>query len=178
MIKVAVLRGGKSAEREVSLSTGRQIVAALNKSKYAVSEMDTDDLPALAVLPKAERPDVVFIALHGPGGEDGTVQGFLDVLGICYTGSGVLASALAMDKIRWKQFFTNIIEFPMDITFLRGDEKHREAVALIVRCSEKYPVVGETVTAGKHLWNKRRTHQRRISGCARPCVPLRLRGVG
>src|SRR4028119_1789388 len=100
--QVAVLMGGRSAEREVSLATGRQILDSLDRTKYIAWELDVDDLPQLAVADESERPGVVFIALHGPGGEDGTVQGFLEVLGIPYTGSGVLASALAMDKVRCK----------------------------------------------------------------------------
>jgi D-alanine-D-alanine ligase len=120
--KVAVLMGGRSAEREVSLSTGKQIAESLDREKYIVSTMDTDDLPKLAVASPAERPDVVFIALHGPGGEDGTVQGFLELLGIPYTGSGVLASALAMDKVRSKAILsTENIIFPMDVVFYKHD---------------------------------------------------------
>src|SRR5258706_6919672 len=131
-LRVAVLMGGTSAERAISLSTGRQIVAALDPNKYIAMALDAAALsgkpvelppgvPILA-LPNAStadaartelvplglsqiaeqggpmRPDVVIIALHGKGGEDGTIQGLLELLGIPYTGSGVLSSALAMDK--------------------------------------------------------------------------------
>ena len=101
--KVVVLMGGPSAEREVSLSSGRECAQALRQAGYEVIELDAGrDLPArLAEL----RPDVVFNALHGRWGEDGCVQGLLEWLGIPYTHSGVLASALAMDKSRSKQIF-------------------------------------------------------------------------
>jgi D-alanine-D-alanine ligase len=140
-IRVAVLMGGPSPEREVSIATGRQIVAALDRSRYWVLPVEITregkwlPRPEMAALP-AEAPagtgapgpevapatapagamtherfienehvDVAFIAMHGPYGEDGTMQGLLELLGIPYTGSGVLASALAMDKLRSRQIF-------------------------------------------------------------------------
>lgn len=153
-LRVAVLMGGTSAERPVSLATGRQILQALDPERYEVRALDTatgesfapdlieaagtaargSELVSLSDLPTAPpttRPDVVFIALHGPGGEDGSVQGFLEVLGVPYTGSGVLASALAMDKIRTKAIFTAAnIPTPAGIAFRR-----RDAYALR-RCAE------------------------------------------
>lgn len=98
--RIAVLMGGPSAEREVSLVTGGACAAALRAAGYEVVEIDAGpDLPArLAEL----RPAAVFNALHGPLGEDGCVQGLLEWLHIPYTHSGVLASALAMDKTRSK----------------------------------------------------------------------------
>src|SRR5512139_918006 len=98
--KVGVLLGGKSAEREVSLKSGSMVLAALKANGVDAHAFDPRDrsLDALA----AERFERVFIALHGRYGEDGTMQGALELLGIPYTGSGVLASALAMDKWRTK----------------------------------------------------------------------------
>lgn len=139
-LRVAVLMGGTSSEREISLNTGRQIVSGLDTTKYDVIAIDTQDLPTLQnnktveaqfiapafaniadvsgnvseqitiqntqpLTPNTQRPDLVFIALHGRGGEDGAVQGMLEVLGIPYTGSGILASALAMDKAMSKRLF-------------------------------------------------------------------------
>lgn len=101
--KVAVLMGGPSAEREVSLSTGRECVAALRGEGYQVVEIDAG-LDLAAVL-AAEKPDIVFNALHGRWGEDGCVQGLLEWLQLPYTHSGVLSSALAMDKQRTKDVF-------------------------------------------------------------------------
>ncbi len=101
--KVAVLLGGPSAEREVSLSTGQQCAAALRDEGFETVEIDAGtDLVARL---EAVAPDVVFNALHGRWGEDGCVQGILEWMGLPYTHSGVLASALAMDKQRSKQVF-------------------------------------------------------------------------
>lgn len=98
--RIAVLKGGPSAEREVSLVSGAECATALRSEGYDVSEIDAgDDL--CAVLAKV-KPDVVFNALHGRWGEDGCVQGMLEWMRIPYTHSGVLASALAMDKERTK----------------------------------------------------------------------------
>jgi D-alanine-D-alanine ligase len=107
MKRVAVLLGGISAEREVSLTSGAQVVAALEEAGFAVTPIEvTADLGALiAALHPA--PDVVFNALHGRFGEDGTIQGVLDYLGISYTHSGVRASALAMDKAAAKAVFAH-----------------------------------------------------------------------
>ncbi len=98
--KVAVLFGGRSAEREVSLRSGAAVLAALQRSGVDAHAFDpeTGNLQAL----KDEGFDLAFIALHGRFGEDGTVQGALELLGIPYTGSGVMASALGMDKWRSK----------------------------------------------------------------------------
>ncbi|MER2509720.1 MAG: D-alanine--D-alanine ligase [Amaricoccus sp.] len=101
--RIAVLMGGRSAEREVSLVSGRECAAALRTEGFTVVEIDAG--PDLASVLGAERPDVVFNALHGRWGEDGCVQGLLEWLGLPYTHSGVLASALAMDKVRAKQVF-------------------------------------------------------------------------
>lgn len=98
--KVAMLMGGPSAEREVSLSTGCECARALRGEGYEVVEVDAG--PDLVAQLKDIKPDVVFNALHGRWGEDGCVQGILEWLRIPYTHSGVLASALAMDKERSK----------------------------------------------------------------------------
>jgi D-alanine-D-alanine ligase len=105
MKRVAVLYGGISAEREVSLSSGRQVIEALRLAGYDVVPVEVGpDLSALlaALTP---RPDAVFNALHGRFGEDGTIQGVLDWLGIPYTHSGVRASSIAMDKVAAKTVF-------------------------------------------------------------------------
>lgn len=98
--KVAVMMGGESAEREVSLKSGTAVLAALRSSGVDAHTFDPRDKPLEAL--HAEGFQRVFIALHGRGGEDGTLQGALGFLGLPYTGSGVLASALAMDKWRSK----------------------------------------------------------------------------
>ena len=101
--KVVVLMGGPSAEREVSLSTGRECATALRGEGFEVIEIDAG--PDLVQQLTDIKPDVVFNALHGRWGEDGCVQGILEWMGLPYTHSGVLASALAMDKERSKQVF-------------------------------------------------------------------------
>jgi len=104
--KVAVLMGGPSAEREVSLSSGRACAAALRDQGFEVAEVDAGrDLCSVL---HSQKPDVVFNALHGRWGEDGCVQGLLEWMGLPYTHSGVLASALAMDKQRSKDVFRSV----------------------------------------------------------------------
>ncbi len=98
--KVAVLFGGRSAEREVSLRSGAMVLNALRRRGVDAHPFDPQQRDLAALI--AEKFDRVFIMLHGRYGEDGTIQGVLELLGIPYTGSGVLASALAMDKWRTK----------------------------------------------------------------------------
>lgn len=98
--KVAVLLGGTSAEREVSLLSGQAVLAGLRETGIDAHGIDTKDFPVTQL--KEQGFDKVFIALHGRGGEDGTLQGVLEFLQLPYTGSGVMASALTMDKLRTK----------------------------------------------------------------------------
>ncbi|MDJ0948251.1 MAG: D-alanine--D-alanine ligase [Alphaproteobacteria bacterium] len=103
---VVVLMGGWSSEREVSLSSGRGCAEALERAGYRVTAIDvTRDLSALLAELDRAKPDAVFNALHGRFGEDGCMQGLLDMLGIPYTHSGRLASALAMDKLASRRLF-------------------------------------------------------------------------
>ena len=101
--RVGLLYGGTSSEREISLASGTAVAEALKRLKINVSLIDVgkDLLEKL----HTQNPDRAFIALHGPGGEDGTIQGLLEYLEIPYSGSGVKASALAMDKLRCKQMW-------------------------------------------------------------------------
>lgn len=94
--KVAVVMGGTSAEREISIKTGSGIMRALQELGYDPQSLDYDDRFIDAI--REISPDAVFIALHGPGGENGQIQGLLEYLNLPYTGSGVEASAIAMDK--------------------------------------------------------------------------------
>ena len=128
--KVTVLMGGPSAEREVSLSSGRACAEALRAAGYEVAELDAG--ADLAARLEASKPEVVFNALHGRWGEDGCVQGILEWLRIPYTHSGVLASALAMDKTRTKAVFAEagipVVEIPIVIA-----EKRPPAINLVRR---------------------------------------------
>lgn len=101
--KIGVLMGGKSSEREVSLRSGTAIYNSLKSLKYNVVAIDVQD--DFCDVLKKKRIDAAFIALHGGHGENGAIQGMLEVMGIPYTGSGVLASALAMDKEASKKVF-------------------------------------------------------------------------
>ena len=102
--KVALLVGGWNAEREVSLNSGAKVFEALDKEKYDIRRYDPKtDLPGLVA--DADQIDAALIILHGPYGEDGTVQGLLDLLQIPYQGSGVLGSAMAMNKWVAKQLY-------------------------------------------------------------------------
>jgi D-alanine-D-alanine ligase len=94
--RIAVLMGGQSAEREISIRSGQAVWAALLKKGYNAIPLDMDR--SVGVRLRALQAQMVFIALHGPGGEDGTIQGMLEILGLPYTGSGVQACAMAMDK--------------------------------------------------------------------------------
>ncbi len=104
--RVAVLMGGDSAEREVSLMSGRAVLEALRRAGVDAHPIDKD-AQVLERL-RAGRFERVFLILHGRGGEDGTIQGALETIGLPYTGSGVLGSALAMDKVRAKQVWQSV----------------------------------------------------------------------
>ena len=118
--RIGVLMGGISHEREISLKTGAAILVALQEGGYNAVGIDVS--PDIVKQLVEERIDAAFIALHGRWGEDGTVQGLLELLRIPYTGSGVLASALAMNKIKAKEFFRfHHIPTPEFITLQEGE---------------------------------------------------------
>ncbi len=124
--RVAVLLGGTSSEREVSLDSGRNVLAALQRR--GVDATAVDGIPALVAAltaPGGRKFDRVFNILHGNrgGGEDGVLQGLLDALGVPYTGSGVLGSALSMDKIRTKQVWLALgLPTPAYVSLQRGED--------------------------------------------------------
>jgi D-alanine-D-alanine ligase len=127
-VNVAVLMGGRSAEREVSLNTGTQVAAALATLGHDVLTIDSASGGFIAELQEAS-PDVVFICLHGRLGEDGTVQGMLELLDLPYTGSGVLASAMAMDKVVSKAAYTaHGIPTPPYVLLRRGEAPDESAL--------------------------------------------------
>jgi D-alanine-D-alanine ligase len=192
-IKVAVLMGGKSSERAVSLSTGKQVLGALDPARFDAFPVDTAYLttrslpsampalgepevevpagkdlltgasatrlpsPAEPIFLGRNRPDVAIICLHGKFGEDGTIQGLLELLEIPYTGSGVLASALAIDKIMSKKLFAaEGIPTPPGINlkgreeadrFLRETEAGRAGVGcpVVVKPSRQGSTIGITI---------------------------------
>ncbi|MCK9265992.1 D-alanine--D-alanine ligase [bacterium] len=103
-MKISVFYGGDSPEREVSISSGMQVAKALKKIGYTVTLIDPSEKDFLVNLMEA-KPDCVFIALHGGKGESGIIQGFLETLNLPYTGSGVLSSAICLNKIIMKKLF-------------------------------------------------------------------------
>jgi D-alanine-D-alanine ligase len=126
--RVAVLMGGTSAEREVSLDSGRNVLEALRAR--GVDAHAVDGIPALAVALVHRHFDRVFNILHGNkgGGEDGVLQGLLEALQVPFTGSGVLGSALAMDKIRSKQVWLSLgLPTPTYVRLAKGDDVHAAA---------------------------------------------------
>jgi len=143
--KIAVLMGGLSAEREVSLNSGAAVLAALVAQGYRAVGIDVGrDLPQRL---SAEQVEVAFIALHGRFGEDGSVQGLLELMGIPYTGSGVLASALAINKVSSKVMFraAGLTVAPYQV--LRRGEKPAPACELpvVVKPSQEGSSVGVSI---------------------------------
>lgn len=128
-LRVALLAGGISSERDVSIKSGNQVYDALDKDKYDVTRYDpATDIAKLVA--DASGIDVAFIVLHGPYGEDGTVQGLLDLLHIPYQGSGVLGSALAMDKWSSKRLYKEAgLPVPPCEVLVRGQAYDTEALA-------------------------------------------------
>jgi D-alanine-D-alanine ligase len=129
--RVAVLMGGTSAEREVSLDSGGNVLEALRSR--GVDAFAVDGIPALVDAIRAGKVDRVFNILHGNkgGGEDGVLQGLCEALGVPYTGSGVLGSALSMDKIRTKQVWLSVgLPTPRYVRLAKGDDVHAAARTL------------------------------------------------
>lgn len=136
--------GGSSSERSISLSTGQQILSALDPERYDARALDPADLhgPDGLLAQLADPPDVAFIALHGKGGEDGSVQGLLEVLGIPYTGSGVLASALAMDKSKTKRLLrSHGVPAPDEVLVHRCRRPAEAEVDAQIAAQFGYPVI-------------------------------------
>ncbi len=159
---VAVLMGGWSSERPVSLASGKACADALEGEGYRVTRVDVgrDIANVLADL----KPDVVFNALHGPFGEDGCIQGILEVLAIPYTHSGVLASALAMNKPRAKDVM-KAAGIPVAESILVDRFKAAEAHVMAPPYVVKPP--GEGSTFGVHIVKADATHPPQAAFCRR-----------
>nr|WP_282436998.1 D-alanine--D-alanine ligase [Lysobacter ciconiae] len=146
--RVAVLMGGTSAEREVSLDSGRNVLEALQAR--GVDAFSVDGVPALVERVRQGGVDRVFNILHGNkgGGEDGVLQGVLEVLGVPYTGSGVLGSALSMDKIRTKQVWLSCgLPTPRFVRLVNGDDMQAAARSLGLPVFVKPSCEGSSVGA-------------------------------
>lgn len=144
-LKIAVLYGGVSSEREVSLRTGQAALSALARCGYDVVGIDADrNLAANLVAAGAE---VVFIALHGRHGEDGTVQGLLEILDLPYTGSGVRASSMAMDKVTTKRLLLQQgIATPDFYVYRAGDD-----LTAFCQQIEHWPVIAKPAHEGSTI---------------------------
>ena len=151
--KIAVLMGGPSLEREVSLRSGERVFSALQGLGYRALALDVT--PDLVDTLRREKPDAVYIALHGKFGEDGTVQEALEFLGIPYTGPGVVASSLAWDKSLSKRIFAEAgVPTPAWVTFARAAFKEMGAASALDLVSDTvggFPVVVKPTKQGSAL---------------------------
>ena len=142
--RVAVVYGGTSTEREVSLKSGAAVLAALLRRDVAAFGFDPRELPLQQLLSMGTQR--VWIALHGPGGEDGTLQGALECLGIPYTGSGVMGSAIGMDKLRTKRLAQAAGIATSDYVELTGEQDLEAALARL-----KLPLIVKPATQGSSV---------------------------
>jgi len=151
--KVVVLYGGVSSERSISLKTGRAIYKALLKKGYRAKCIDAVGKWYERVI--REKPDIVFIALHGKYGEDGRVQGLLDVFGIKYTGSGVLASALSMNKLKSREIFkANGLPVPDYYVIERSDEAKIKFIPCVVKPVDEGSTIGVSIVKKRKDFRK------------------------
>jgi D-alanine-D-alanine ligase len=142
--RVAVMLGGDSSEREISLLTGNAVLEALKRRGVESYAFDPRDLPLTQLT--AQRFARVWIALHGPGGEDGTLQGALECLGVPYTGSGVMGSAIGMDKLRTKRLAAASGVPTADFVVLRGPQDFELALERL-----KLPLIVKPATQGSSV---------------------------
>ncbi len=148
--RIGVLMGGMSAEREVSLLSGKAILAALEERGYEACAVEADQM-----LPRRltdQKIDIAFIGLHGRLGEDGAVQGLLEMMRIPYTGSGILASALAMNKIASRRIFRqNDLPVPRDAILARGEKLAASSLPfplpVVVKPCQEGSSVGVTIVS-------------------------------
>ncbi len=150
--KVAVVYGGKSSEREVSLWSGAAVLAALKSKGIDAHGVDTQEVSLLNYL-KDEKFDRVFIVLHGRGGEDGVLQGALEYLEIPYTGSGVLASSVGMDKLKTKQIW-KAQNLPVLESYIIDDVETAERLRSVL----SYPLAVKPAEEGSSIGVSRVDH--------------------
>ncbi len=146
--RIGVLMGGQSSEREISLKTGQAVHGALVRRGYEAVTVDVGS--RLYEELKERKIEIAFIALHGSGGEDGSIQGFLESIGMPYTGSGIRASAVAMHKIITKRLLADVgVPVPDGTVVLRGEKSTGAAVLRAARL--KYPVVVKPAGQGSTI---------------------------
>lgn len=159
--KIGVLMGGQSSEREVSLKTGEAVYRSLVRSGYDAVAIDVG--PSLSQTMQEQIVEVAFLALHGPGGEDGAIQGFLETQGIPYTGSGVRASAIGMHKVATKtQLAAEGIPVPKGTVVLRGAVSPvgrvlstcKLTLPLVVKPASQGSTIGVTIVRKTSQWKE------------------------
>ena len=191
--RVAVLMGGLSSEREISLKSGQAVLAGLGRRGYQAVPIDVDR--SLYEQLRKERIEVAFIALHGRWGEDGVVQGLLEMMAIPYTGSGVLASALAMDKCLSKVLMESLAiptpaykisssrddcSFPLPFVIKPAREGSSVGISIVRLPSEKEAAVETAFAHGRKVLIEKYIEGREITvgivnGNALPIVEVRPR---
>jgi D-alanine-D-alanine ligase len=146
--RIGVLMGGQSAERDVSLRTGTAVHRSLVRRGYDAVVIDVG--PTLSQDLREQKIDLAFLALHGPGGEDGAIQGFLETLGIPYTGSGIQASAIGMHKVTTKTLLVSArIPVPAGIVVKRGEKG--SSATLLRTAKLRWPVVVKPASQGSTI---------------------------
>jgi D-alanine-D-alanine ligase len=159
--RIGVLMGGQSSEREVSLRTGAAVHGALCRLGYDAVTVDVG--PTLIRDLQDQKIAIAFLALHGPGGEDGSIQGFLETLGIPYTGSGIQASAVGMHKVVTKTVFAaHAIPVPAGLVVKRGERlSHAQALRsaklhwpVVVKPASEGSTIGVTIVKRPAQWNE------------------------
>ena len=147
-VRIGVLMGGQSAEREVSLRTGAAVHRSLVRRGYDAVAIDVG--PTLSQDLRDQKISLVFLALHGPGGEDGAIQGYLETLGISYTGSGIQASAISMHKVTTKTLLAAArIPVPSGIVVKRGEKV--SSATLLRKAKLRWPIVVKPASQGSTI---------------------------
>ena len=157
--KIGVLMGGKSSEREISLKSGAAILQSLARRGYAATAVDAAN--GLVENLKREKIQVAFIALHGRWGEDGTVQGLLEMMGIPYTGSGVLGSAISMDKTIMKLLLDSIdLPTPAYAICTAGNDV-KFPIPFVVKPANEGSTIGISIVRKREdkAWRYRKGHE-------------------
>lgn len=181
--RIGVLMGGQSSEREVSLRTGRAVHGALLRLGYEAVAIDVTE--SLVRQLRAKRVELVFLALHGPGGEDGTIQGLLESIGMPYTGSGVRASAIGMHKVATKALLAYAgIAVPAG-TVIRSDQNRSAGLPaglrlpLVVKPASEGSTIGVSIVRRLADWRPalRRAHAYDEEALVEAYIPGREIGV-
>ncbi|MFF2178409.1 D-alanine--D-alanine ligase [Lysinibacillus sp. NPDC058147] len=155
-MKIGVIMGGVSSEKQVSIMTGEEMIAHLDKSKYEVVAIKLNEDNTSELMEKVRDIDIALLALHGKFGEDGTIQGVLETMGIPYTGSGILSSSICMDKniskkiLRYEGIETPDWLYLSNINELKFDELDKMGYPLVVKPNSGGSSVGVKIVYDKN----------------------------